>query len=561
MRGVYLVTALAALTLAPHGAAQTPPSSPAAQCLSLARGSGYAVEAEYNRVEYTLVEAGVLCLDLAEEVAAASVKRQLAERGVRALRDSGDRWMLAQGLRRAVPFATRNQATQMLNEAEGIHIDLVGTNDPSLRYVRSEMMTYAGGATARRLEGQVQAAAATAQREAADVRSGRMNDTGTLNRVRVLFATNRQVSGSGALATDYSGRHSDQTRYGDAVVTVERTETANGLPRRYSDQPRPITVTDINPIRDQAVFRTTLAAAAAAPRREALVFIHGYNTSMEGGLRAAANLAHVLEIEGAVLLYSWPSRGTLLGYATDGRIATNEASIGVLESVLTDVSRSGATQIYIVAHSMGNRLLVGALERARGLSPQGGENAVFDEIVFASPDVDADDFMASVGAAQRLAGRLTLYASTEDRALRISRWLHLGDGYRAGQVEANVLLSGLDTINTSAAVSSGYQHDDFVGPARDDLRGLLWFSLTPAQRCVLSSQPIAGLPAPRWNFAATQNRCAATPFRIALSYLRQHNRDYAAARTALIADTAHQTGSDRADYQAAQAVMAGLASP
>jgi hypothetical protein len=232
--------------------------------------------------------------------------------------------------------------------------------------------------------------------------------------------------------------------------------------------------------------------------------------------------------------------------------------VAALNAVLRDVATmEGVSRVYVVAHSMGNRLLVRALEEMASMRLQmpSGRNRLFTEIVFASPDVGRNLFEQKVAAAQGLAGRLTLYASNDDRALHFSWLLHRGEE-RAGQARAEVLLHGLDTVDTSAAQSSGFEHDDFVGPARDDLRGLLWFSMPTQQRCLLTQRHIAGNPVPMWRFAPP-TQCGATPFRIALSYLRRHDNDFARAQQDLAVTTASRPAATRPDYEAARRLMAG----
>jgi esterase/lipase superfamily enzyme len=47
------------------------------------------------------------------------------------------------------------------------------------------------------------------------------------------------------------------------------------------------------------------------------VFTHGYNVSFEEAARRAAQLAFDLNFRGRVVLFSWPSCGSLLGYGAD----------------------------------------------------------------------------------------------------------------------------------------------------------------------------------------------------------------------------------------------------
>ena len=50
---------------------------------------------------------------------------------------------------------------------------------------------------------------------------------------------------------------------------------------------------------------------------QAVVFVHGYNTSFDNALYRTAQIAYDLEFDGATFLYSWPSGGAVASYTYD----------------------------------------------------------------------------------------------------------------------------------------------------------------------------------------------------------------------------------------------------
>ena len=91
-----------------------------------------------------------------------------------------------------------------------------------------------------------------------------------------------------------------------------------------------------------------------------MVFIHGYNVSFEEAALRAAQLGYDLGIAGVMAFYSWPSQGTLQGYAADA--ASIEASEAFISDFLTRMATtSGVARVHIIAHSMGNRGYCGPL--------------------------------------------------------------------------------------------------------------------------------------------------------------------------------------------------------
>ncbi len=151
------------------------------------------------------------------------------------------------------------------------------------------------------------------------------------------------------------------------------------------------------------------------------VFVHGYNVTFPEAAQRTAQMAFDLQFRGVPLFYSWPSRGTLTGYSGDQRSA--DASAAPLAEFLTRVAtETGAKKIHLVAHSLGNRALVGALAQ---LGQSIGQTVKFNQVVFAAPDLDAGQFASEIAPRIRpVVERVTIYSSGSDLALWASRLWH-----------------------------------------------------------------------------------------------------------------------------------------
>ena len=163
-------------------------------------------------------------------------------------------------------------------------------------------------------------------------------------------------------------------------------------------------------------------------RRTGLVYLHGYNVGFEDAAIRAAQIGFDLKVSGATAFFSWPSQGKLDGYPADE--ASIEASEYAIVQFLADFARqSGAEVVHVVAHSMGNRGLLRALQHL-SLDAQLSSGVRFGQIFLAAPDVDRDFFLDLAHLYPAFSARTTLYVSDGDRALGASAWLH-GD-CRAG---------------------------------------------------------------------------------------------------------------------------------
>jgi esterase/lipase superfamily enzyme len=62
----------------------------------------------------------------------------------------------------------------------------------------------------------------------------------------------------------------------------------------------------------QAGFIDSIRSRISSSRKkEALVFVHGFNVSFRDAARRTAQITYDLGFDGAPILYSWPSRGEL----------------------------------------------------------------------------------------------------------------------------------------------------------------------------------------------------------------------------------------------------------
>lgn len=192
---------------------------------------------------------------------------------------------------------------------------------------------------------------------------------------------------------------------------------------------------------------------------EALVFVHGYNVSFEDSALRAAQFAVDLNFQGTAMLYSWPSEGKTLSYAVDegNAIWTVDDFEVFLKTVLAE---SGFSRVHIVAHSMGNRVVTEGLRRLDPATlPPGSAELV--EAVFAAPDVDADAFRKFAVKFHQRANRMTLYASTRDKALALSQTIHRYP--RAGDLrDGMVIAEGLDSVDISAVDTTFMGHSCFA---------------------------------------------------------------------------------------------------
>lgn len=216
-------------------------------------------------------------------------------------------------------------------------------------------------------------------------------------------------------------------------------------------------------------------------RRETLLYVHGYNQSFNDAAYRAAQLHADLQVNGATVFYSWASRDNPLRYLSDRRTVESQAEVATLADLIQQLGVRNET-LYVVAHSMGNRLTTAALaEMARG----GAARPDFvDSLVLASADIEPGLFRNRWEQFRPWIGQAIIYASNRDRALLLGDLVagetRLGDARRGLQV-----VDGAVTIDTSQVAGSGLGHDDYSSGGMADVQAALWFAVDPGRRCIL----------------------------------------------------------------------------
>ena len=293
-------------------------------------------------------------------------------------------------------------------------------------------------------------------------------------RVPVLYATNRRFAEPSQ--PNYLGEISDQTTVGTAMVTIpgrHRTGVLESRPwwNRFPDARNADKYFVLSEVvkMEPAKFAASLeSASAAAEANELLVFLHGYNVSFEDAALRSAQFANDSGFRGVVVLFSWPSAGSMKSYAGDEARAS--ASADPLAQFLKSLEKGPWSQVHVLAHSMGNRVMLGALaDNERPLLPVG-------QIVFAAADVYLPEFRTKFPKAIAK-GPLsaTSYASRSDWALRLSNALHGGDDRLGLLTETPFEAAGLETIDATAVSGGGLAHGYWSSeqPLLSDLRVLL----------------------------------------------------------------------------------------
>ena len=271
---------------------------------------------------------------------------------------------------------------------------------------------------------------------------------------------------------------------------------------------------------------------AAVPRKEVVLFVHGYANTFQDASFTMGELCHFLGREFVCAIFTWPAggtRGLFMGYNVD-RESGEFAVHHLKQSIRLIADTPGVEKLHLLAHSRGTDVLVTAL---RELEIEAYIGARFldsrfkiQNIVLMSPDLDLDVGVAKLFSIEsdpalpfgpapnpRLVLplptlRLTVYTSEGDRALGLSEWL-MGSLHRMGRVDEAMLsreqvakarpIAGFAAFVQVTRTAGFLGHSYFVSdPAVSaDLVSLVRYGLEPG----VPGRPLDEISRPFWRIS------------------------------------------------------------
>ena len=315
---------------------------------------------------------------------------------------------------------------------------------------------------------------------------------------RVFYGTDRKASGM-TQPKKFYGNERGELQLGICEVSIPpdhamgELESPKWWKLEFSENPnKHVVLLKVQELSKDNFFIELRSHIDKASDKEAFVFIHGYNVTFEDAARRTAQMSYDLGFGGAPIFYSWPSQGEMVDYTVDENNV--DWTVPHLKEFLSKVAtESGAQKVHLIAHSMGNRAMTNVLKDLAGTYVLGSA-PLFNQVVLAAPDIDAEIFKRDIAPRiQKTAERVTLYASSNDMALLVSKKIH--GAPRAGDGESGIIIiPGIDTIDASLIDTSLVGHS-YYGDNRSiisDMYLLLNLKLPPDKRNLLSKEVEGG---------------------------------------------------------------------
>ncbi len=212
-------------------------------------------------------------------------------------------------------------------------------------------------------------------------------------------------------------------RLEDNILELNPYTTAGKRPQPRHRQ-KQFTIWDIGKLNEQEFRDATqeMLDAFDPGKNHAIVYVHGFNVPFEGALYRTAQIKYDMEFQGPVFSYSWPSNAKGQHYLLDQDDA--DLSIDSLVRFLHLVQKSvnEDTQVHLIVHSLGTRITTQALA-IMAADNAGEKTRPFTNVVFAGADLDRSLFSEWLEQTGSLTPRVTIYANSDDKALKCSSFI------------------------------------------------------------------------------------------------------------------------------------------
>ncbi|MBZ9935536.1 alpha/beta hydrolase [Mesorhizobium sp. BR1-1-16] len=255
-------------------------------------------------------------------------------------------------------------------------------------------------------------------------------DPAAASSVDMLVATTRAADPTPGVF--FNGERGSGLSLANIVISIPNNRPIGQVewPRQVPGNPaRDFVATSVTPVKTADISKWFTKRNGKA--RPVLIFVHGFNTPFDASVFRFAQIVHDSNEQAAPVLFSWPSRGRVLDYNYDRESANFSRSD--LAFVIRAAARSpNVSSVTVMAHSMGGWVAVEAL---RQIALQDGRiPAKVSNVILASPDLDVDVFRRQMQEIGPKRPHITIFVSSNDRALRVSRLLS-GGVTRVGAVD------------------------------------------------------------------------------------------------------------------------------
>ncbi len=284
---------------------------------------------------------------------------------------------------------------------------------------------------------------------------------GDQGKTRHFFVTNRSKAESGADLEDrFSADREADLKFGLFDTQVEPS-VGLGMFINPSEwfQTEEIVVSNMEMLRQEEFVTKMRDLVQRSPQKSLLMVIHGFRERFPSALRKTSFVGHVLDVNSPIMVFDWPgNQGSSLGgyrRARDVAAASGAELARTIELIVRDIQPES---FWLLANSMGAEVVFHAFSALYQNPEFADADIEIEDVVLTAPDVSHEEFDTQFKREIiSLARNLTVYVSSNDRALVMSRIVNRGDTRRG---ESTLSPDMLEEAARIAELSDG--DDDLI---------------------------------------------------------------------------------------------------
>jgi esterase/lipase superfamily enzyme len=259
----------------------------------------------------------------------------------------------------------------------------------------------------------------------------RLSDQGSS---RYFFVTNRnKTDDDEILENRFASERGTELKFGIFDASIEPS-VGLGMFINPSEwfQTEEIIVSNTKTLQQEAFVEQLRELVDASPQRSLLIVVHGFKERFPSALRKTVFVGHILDINTPVMVFDWPGDqgSSLRGYRNAHRVATESGAelAKTIELIVNDVKPE---KLWLMANSMGGQVVAGAFSHLYQNPEFADAGIEIEDVILTAPDVSHEEFDNQFKKEiTSLTRNLTVYVSSNDRALVMSRLVNLGDSRR-----------------------------------------------------------------------------------------------------------------------------------
>jgi esterase/lipase superfamily enzyme len=249
----------------------------------------------------------------------------------------------------------------------------------------------------------------------------------------IFFATSRTAAAPGSGPLRFGDKTGSDSTLGLYTAQLDDRLSAAGNKTNSWTGTR---ISRIETHDDTELFRKLEDAIDASPDRSLLIVVFGYKESFETAALKTAVFAYRVDINTPVLLFDWPGdQGvTPIGYKKAFRLARQSGPhLGDLIARIS--SEIQPDNLWMTGNSVGAQIICDSFSHMMKAPEMADPEHEIRHVILAAPDVARKEFDTTFSKElDALSDRLTVYTSSDDSALLLSRWIHRNPRLGRGKI-------------------------------------------------------------------------------------------------------------------------------